>query len=168
MTALNQIGASIRRLWAIDRDPECAFRFAKSHDVTHVCDGPRQCWQQCNEMNHDKSTSFFLISNLNFLWWTPLMRVQGLDIWATSPPCPAWSLANSPPGFARADGLILVNLIGLVAACRPKVLLVAQANLQGTNFAFRLWAWLQTLEWPDHSVHSQEPFAWGISWLELL
>ena len=44
----------------------------------------------------------------------------------------------------------------------------AQANLQGTNFAFRLWAWLQTLEWPDHSVHSQEPFAWGISWLELL
>ena len=150
VNALNQIGGSIRRLWAIDRDPECAFRFAKSHDVTHVCDGPRQCWQQCNEMNHDKSTSFFLISNLKFLWWTPLMRVQGLDIWATSPPCPAWSLANSPPGFARADGLILVNLIGLVAACRPKVLLVENVSGMKAHKHFPLI--LALLRWAGYAV----------------
>lgn len=68
-----------------------------------------------------------------------------------SPPCPPWVVANSSPGFNRADGLTFLGMVECIAWVRPRIVVIEEV---ATIMKHEQWpVILAMIRWANYRVH---------------
>eukprot|EP00438_Fugacium_kawagutii_P033239 Skav228423 [mRNA] locus=scaffold1325:267313:272607:+ [translate_table: standard] len=119
--ALNSEQRIINTAWALDQDPIARKNYQMNHGMDYVATSAEQCWGyvQADQKANLCPTMFFQTQVEN-LWWLPHVTRFASQLILMSPPCPAWSAADSSPGLCRADGMCLVVVIVILAFLRPR------------------------------------------------
>ena len=107
--------------FAIDQDRIAAATYAENYGDNEVERSASEAihHDRVTFMNHHSTRVFQC--DVRTGWWLQLFVVP-VDIIVTSPPCPAWSLANVPWGLARDDGFVSIEGLLKATIIHPRIL----------------------------------------------
>ena len=111
---LSQQGHEMKIKAAVDIDHDSRLNYVESYDV-QASVGP-ESFSYPGEVLPD---SMFIEADIRHHGWLHLLGHCVLDTALLSPPCPAWSNANTAPGLNRRDGQLTAESLGLVSLIGP-------------------------------------------------
>eukprot|EP00438_Fugacium_kawagutii_P004014 Skav222474 [mRNA] locus=scaffold242:88767:93158:+ [translate_table: standard] len=108
---------------AIDCDACAINMFSANHDAEII---PSKDDPRCYDSDSPKTKA--IVTHIQDGQWFHWIALSEVDIYLSSPPCPAWSFGADMAGYMRTDGQQTLQLAKVCRLTQPKVVLVENVN----------------------------------------